>query len=199
MTRKLSEQEFASLCAKLNIWCHKWRDVMTCPICHQPIFATNRTDSSEQTSIVDYIIFIGSMPMWVECKGTNGHNRLPFNEFEVKQVNFLKSWQERDVATSIFVTLGPGRAPNGRKAWWMDWAAFRSAAKLCLQENQKSLAWSEEDRLDREIMSMDQFGIWELVWESGGWTIPEAHPYYEMMKGLPALYDTANTAPTQKS
>lgn len=188
---KESESEFARMCAKLNIWCKKWQDVRYCPNCRKPIFMTRRTDvhDTEQTeSIVDYLIFMGAVPMWVECKGKPGHARFPLGEITVKQAQFQLSWIERGVKTSLFVSFGPGRAPAGRGAWWIDWIAWRSAAKLLLQHNQKSLPWNPEMLLPREVLSMDSFSAWQLTWQDGGWTVPHGHPYYQLVAELPSLY-----------
>jgi penicillin-binding protein-related factor A (putative recombinase) len=192
--RKIAESDFAEMCARHNIWCHKWQDVRYCPNCRKPIFITKRTDNMDsqrpnevQESIVDYLIFTGGIPHWVECKGTNGQTRLRIDDINPKQVNFLNSWIDRGVRCWLFVTLGDGRAPNSRHAYLIDWNAWLDTARACQEWDQISLPWMETGRKGDYYNLYDSFRSYFLDWDKG-WVIPSDHPIYKLVEGLPKLY-----------
>lgn len=171
MAVKQAEADFARLCSTNNIWCHKWTDVMYCPNCHRPIFMTQHTDQRDQgphqQSIVDYLIFTGSQPHWVECKGKGGDIRFDFADLSEKQRDFLNSWTDRGVPCWLFLTMGEGKAPVGRRAWMIPWEYY--------------LVTEEDIVRDRKSLSFVAASIelrnFELEWgERGvGWTFPHTH------------------------
>lgn len=178
MARKQAEAEFARMCKRLGIWAHKWMDVRVCPRCRLPLFVTNRDDGQEEMgNIVDYLIFIGSQVSWVEVKGMPGHTRLPFSEISDKQRDFLDSFTSRHIRCFLFISLGDGRAPVGRKSWLVEWEHYLSTERNAVFCGQKSLNWIENNRT-ADRYTMQDLTAWELTWIQGGWTIPEDHPLY---------------------
>jgi len=182
---KESEQDFRNMCKRLNIWAHKWADLRVCPKCHTKLFAS-REDVPDE-SIIDYEIFIGSTPAWVECKGKPGHTLLPFTEISPKQRNFLTSWMLRDVWSFLFVTLGDGNAPRGRQAWLIPWYIYTQAEDH-YGTARVSWPWKQQG----VYPGFNQvFWEYELTWVKGGWTIPPTSPmlgYFPDILTLPSLY-----------
>lgn len=178
---KVSEVDFCKLCAFYNIWAHKWTDVRFCPVCKSPIYS-NRTDKNDgreiRSSIIDYLIFIGDKPMWVECKGRSGDTNFPFKELELHQRQFLADWTSRGVDCAIFLTFGPGRAPKGRHAWlipWWNWEAI-----------ERSLYPRKSIPFDYEPLEW-----YRLEWDRG-WKIPYNFwlvNRYPNILNLPSLYE----------
>ena len=198
MTVKQAEADFKSLCTRNNIWAKKWDDVRHCPHCHRLIFMTQRVNDQdllrqeeEQESIVDYLIFTGNTPHWVECKGMGGSTRLALSDIKPKQRNFLQSWTDKGVECWLFVTLGDGRAPRGRKAWLIPWSSFRVVEmEICEPHNLKSLLWRSPAGPNQEHSMSELFKREELVWKDSNWAFPETH-YMVVSHGvltLPKLY-----------
>jgi penicillin-binding protein-related factor A (putative recombinase) len=174
------------MCSLLNIWAKKWQDVRYCPYCKRPIFITNRTEGQnnipeeEKESIIDYLIFTGYLPHWVECKGRPGQMRLPYKEISQKQRNFLNSWTERGVSCWLFILLGKGRAPTGKFAWLIPWGVF-SYDEDNIHADDKSLSIDD--------MHTD-YGKYELVWvPKTGFTVPLGHIFYDFCRDLPPLWE----------
>lgn len=181
---KESEAEFRKMCRKLNIWCHKWGDVRVCPRCGTKLF-TSREDVPNE-SIIDYLMFIGDTPAWVECKGLPGHTLLPFSEIKEKQRNFLNSWMDRGVWTFLYLSLGTGNAPKGRKAWLIPWARYIEEEGKVI--GRVSLPWQTSGN---QPGLAQIFWQWELLWQNGGWTIPMTSPLvylFPKILSLPSLY-----------
>lgn len=182
MSTKVAEADFAKMCARLNIWCHKWSNIRVCPSCGFKIFKRlsaeedMRPEESRET-IVDYLIFLGSYPSWVECKGQPGQERLPFKDIDPKQRNFLNSWTDRKVSSMLFLTLGNGRpAPKGRKAWLFPWWHWLSFEQEWIADGMKSIPWAPTKfKADTYTLSDEVYKDYELVWDYGGWMIPETH------------------------
>jgi hypothetical protein len=178
MGKKQAESDFARLCSTNNIWCHKWTDVMYCPGCHRPIFMTQHTDQKDtgevQQSIVDYLIFTGKQPHWVECKGKGGDTRLTLTDINPKQRAFLNDWSNREVPCWLFVTLGDGAAPKHRSAWLIPWDMFVFQESTWCQE-MKSIPWHVTGRKNDIVNMEDMFERYELLWNEGGWTFPVFH------------------------
>lgn len=188
MGSKHAEKEFASLCSKYNIWAHKWRDVQYCPHCRKPIFMTKHVHEDdgrppeEQESIVDYLAFFGAIPVWVECKGKTKTTSWPFADMGVRQRNFLKSWVDRNVEATVYLSFGPGRAPNGRGAWWIPYPDFSVICNKILKER-LSISYQ---------MAVDELSYYALVWDNGEWKFPETHALnlrYPGLLELPPLYE----------
>jgi penicillin-binding protein-related factor A (putative recombinase) len=193
MGTKQAENEFTALCRQYNLWCHKWRDVSFCPHCKKPIFMTARKDETDtrqiRESIVDYLVFVGAYPTWVECKGKSGQSRFAFADLYPHQRQFLTSWQNREVATWIFLTFGPGRVPHDRKAWLIPINAFLGFEKFYVQDTgRKSVSFDD---------AVFYFNLFELDWGShdngrGGWLLPPTHMFiqaYPEALILPPLYE----------
>jgi hypothetical protein len=186
MANKQSESDFATLCGKNNIWCHKWRDVMYCPNCHRPIFMTQHTDQRDQSatpqSIVDYLIFTGKVAHWVECKGKGGDVRFDFADLNPKQRSFLNDWSDKGVPCWLFLTFGEGKAPNGRKAWMIPWEYYL-VVESDIAKDRKSLSW---------VAATVELKHFELEWgERGvGWVFPHTHLMKQIyhVDLLPPLY-----------
>jgi penicillin-binding protein-related factor A (putative recombinase) len=194
MAVKQAEADFAKLCARYNIWCHKWTDVRYCPNCHKPIFVTKRTDQQDndpetQQSIVDYLIFTGSQPHWVECKGKGGDTRLALSDINPKQRNFLSSWDDKGVPVWLFVTLGDGAAPRKRSAWLIPWSMFIFIEETWCSD-MKSIPWQVTGRKTDIISMEDSFEYYELAWDNGGWIFPNSHIMIANFRvdKLPSLY-----------
>lgn len=179
MAVKQAEADFAKLCARHHIWAHKWRDVSYCPNCHKPIFMTTHEDVHDGRevagSIVDYLVFTGKQPHWVECKGKGGDTRLALSDINPKQRSFLMDWMLREVPVWLFVTLGNGMAPTKRSAWLIPWSIFIYVEEVWCQE-MKSIPWQATARKTDIISMEDMFERYELTWLVGGWSIPETHP-----------------------
>jgi len=194
--RKQAEADFAKLCKRHNIWAHKWKDVMHCPNCRRPIFMTKHTDAGdkrseeEQESIVDYLIFTTRGAAWVECKGVGGHTRLPLKEISQKQRNFLRGFEARGVPCWLFITLGDGRAPKGRKAWLIPWETWTFQEEdLFVHYDMKSVPWMATGRKADVFNMSGCFPSYEMEWNDGGWTIPESHPITYCIADLPELFE----------
>lgn len=192
MANKQAESDFASLCARYNIWCHKWRDVSYCPNCHKPIFMTQHTDQKDtgdnQQSIVDYLIFTRGTPHWVECKGKGGDTRFDFADLNSKQRNFLNSWGDRGVQCWLFLTLGDGKAPYGRKAWMIPWDNYLLVESYIESHGRKSIPWKWPS-IEHPVNTTDAFKHWELIWDTGGWSFPSTHQMKSIyVVNLPPLY-----------
>lgn len=186
---KKAEVEFKLFCNRYNIWAHKWRDVSYCPNCRKPIFP-RRTDAADASaikeSIVDYLIFIGDQPAWIECKGKPDAIRLNHSDLAPHQREFLTNWTKRGVDCWLFVLLGKGKLPN-RKAWLIPWMHYLLAEELC---KKKSFSYEE---------MYNPFAITELVWGKGekgyGWMLLNDHPFvvdYPGVLTLPPLYEESN-------
>jgi len=178
---KQAEEDFASMCALYNIWAHKWDDVTTCGVCGSLIHKTKRVDGNDgrtvRASIVDYLIFVGNKPLWVECKGRLNTTNFPFSEIELHQRQFLHSWQDKGVDCALFLIAGLGKAPN-RKAWFIPWSKWDEIEASLAPR--KSLPWSAS------------LYNYRLIWERGGWKIPFdtwfANAYPDVFC-LPSLYE----------
>lgn len=174
MKRKRDESEFKKLMTSLDIWAHKWSDVRRCPRCHAPIYVTQRIEGEEEeekSSIVDYLIFVGAIPAWVECKQT-GTNTFPLDYIQPHQIRFMNDWTERGLQNWLFLLMGEGRAPRGRWGYlipWQEWTEKVSEEKL----GRKSLTAAEAAIL---------FGHCELVYK-GGWSLPPGHPFIKYYGG----------------
>ena len=178
MARKQAETEYTRMCTRYGIWNHKFQDVRYCPYCQKPIFQTKRESNiSEDESIVDYISFVGHEGIWTECKGAPGHTRLPFAETSEKQRSFMNDFTDRGTRCFLFVTLGNGRVPTGRKAWWILWEYYLNTERNAILYGQKSLNWILNNR-SADRYTMQDLYLWELQWVEGGWSIPEIHPMY---------------------
>jgi len=167
MGNKTAESEFATLCARYNIWCHKWGDVRFCPNCRSPIFPKrisqqDKRPVEDQESIVDYLIFIADRPVWVECKGKHNTTSWPFSDLDIRQENFLDSWWLRGVNSAIFLSFGPGKIPD-RSAWLLPYIDFAHFRLEVLGTNRKSFSYT---------FAKEKLIEYELVWERGGWSIP---------------------------
>lgn len=186
MTRKLAEKEFAQLCARNNIWAHKFGDVRKCANCGQLVFPkrTSEADEKYQESIVDYLIFVGNEPGWVECKGRLGLTAFPFAEVNQRQRSFMSSWERRGVKCFIFLSFGPGGYPN-RGAWLMPWWAYLLLEQDLMENDLRvSVPYTFFQELKRNP--------WELEWKAGGWSIPRNHQLltiFPKILELPSLYD----------
>jgi len=173
---KAAEAAYVKMAHSYWWWTHKWKDMVICPKCFTPIHVTKRTGDNHKGSIVDYLSFIGHHPIWVEVKGKPDHIRLPINEIDEHQIDFMESFRARKVITAIFIVLGKGRYPN-TKAWLISWAAFYKAIIACKSLGQKSLHWTRKGKMAKETWDMDNFNGYELTWVANvGWQIPETHP-----------------------
>jgi penicillin-binding protein-related factor A (putative recombinase) len=184
MRRKQAEEEFATLCSIYNIWAHKWRDVSYCPNCHRPVFMTIRKTPSEEKendylqNIVDYLCFIDWIPMWVECKqGERDGSTFPFTAITDKQVEFMRSWNKRQHHfPMVFLLMADkgGRAPDGRSAYFMNWATFDESLTRTQLAGHKSWPYRETNQsgiYNTEFLFKD----FKLEWRNGTWNIPESN------------------------
>jgi hypothetical protein len=155
---------------------------------------TRHTDAKDaqrpdeiQQSIVDYLIFTGSQPHWVEVKSSDD-NRLNFKEITHKQNNFMESWVKRGVLCWLFLTLGSGRAPEGRSAWLIAWDYWQEMMKFSIDHGMKSTPWRVAMKGD--VQSLETVAHdYQLEWLFGeGWTIPTKHYIYPYIEGLRPLY-----------
>lgn len=179
MATKQAEREFVKMAASLNWWCHKWEDVRYCPNCHSPIYMTKRDQAVEGESIVDYLVFMGWLPMWIECKGQPGDTRIAFKDITPKQIDFLVSFNGRKVLSALFITLGK-RIPD-RFAWLISIGAWNEAVIKAEANGAKSFNYKKD---------MDIFEPYKLVWENGQWKVSETHPLvtkYPFILSLPPL------------
>lgn len=188
MATKQAEREFANMCGRMNIWCKKWEDVRYCPNsvicekcghkqrCGKLIYMTDRDQAVEHESIVDYIIFVGSHVMWVECKGAPGQTRFAFNELTEKQYSFLRDFRYgRKVTAAIFVTLGT-QIPD-RYAWLIpiqEWD--KEIETLEATTKMKSIPYLATNRKADKANMKDLFPKYELQWiQNTGWVISPTH------------------------
>ena len=175
----LAEREFANMCGRMNIWCHKWSHMRKCPVCHSNLFVSKQSsdqDEEETQTIVDYLTFIGSEPLWVECKGTNKSSRINIrDEPSLKQRGFLDSWLEKGVNAALFLLLGEGRPPNGRGAYLIPWDWWQEVVYPLVDDGMFSLPWLKTNRKnDRDLFIDGMFYNCALTWVKGvGWLIPE--------------------------
>lgn len=178
---KEAEREFKTLCNRHNIWAHKWTDVRFCPNCRKPIFQSR--EDVEGESIIDYLCFVKSTPVWVECKGKPGHNLLPHNEISEKQRDFLSSWTDRSVWTFLFVTLGKGRAPTGRFAWLIPWRYYLEKEEINAYYRK---SWTVEESMNEPGMRQ-VFWQYQLAWDGGGWEIPQSSSIVNIFPSILSL------------
>ena len=199
MTAKQAETEFARMCARMNIWCHKWQDVRYCPNCRKPIFQKRTSENDErpreqQESIVDYLIFVDNIPIWVECKGKGGETRFAFRDLNQQQRNFLDSWVKRGTPCYLFITLGDGKAPKGRNAWLIDYAFWYERERAYVLNGMKSLPWMYAGRKG-DYFDFGDFDSYKLAWDSG-WMISKDHALaykYPGIFSLPSLFELEPT------
>lgn len=159
--KKQDEKEFASMCAHHKWWAHKWADI-----------PSERAGDNPTGTIVDYLIWIGSKPAWVECKQEHG-GRLNFRQFSSSQVRFMKSFMKRDVQCWLFLLMGSGRAPMGRAAYLIPWREFADVAKLFKEAGKKSMPW-KKNRQSGNWNAEYFFFKHRLDWQ-GGWRLPIDH------------------------
>jgi len=164
MGNKVAEKEWASICSTYHIWCHKWSDSFWCPNCQKVVFPNryNQDDNEKLETIVDYLVFVNSQPIWIECKGKHNSTSWPFSDITSKQLDFLSSWRERNVLAAVFLSFGPGKIPD-RGAWLIPYEDFRSMMDDRLKTDKKSFSWTY----------MQDFMYYRMIWDKGGWSIPE--------------------------
>ena len=169
MATKQNETEFSKFAGHYNIWAHKWGDIRQCPNCHTNIYTArihpeDKRERDHQESIVDYLAFIGYLPVWVECKGSPGKGVYRFkDEWDIRQHNFMQSWTNRGVYALVFLTFGEGRAPDGRAAFLMPYTAhFHLEDTMQTSHNRVSLPFDEACEYLQE---------YRLQWIQGGWKI----------------------------
>lgn len=203
MTRKKpAEREFTKFASNLHWWVHKFQDVRYCPnsvvcencghrqICGQPIFMTDRDQAIETESIVDYLIFLGDKPFWIECKGKPGQTRFNFNEITDKQNSFLDDFTfGRGVLCALFITLGT-KIPD-RYAWLISWWTWRMKVWEAEDKGLKSFNYQISNRKQDKEMDMELFEPYKLIWQTNvGWTMPRDHALvkaYPYVLNLPPL------------
>lgn len=174
MKRKRDESEFKKMMTSLGIWAHKWTDVRRCPRCGAPIHVTQRmeeNDEEEKQSIVDYLIFVGTIPAWVECKQT-GTNSFSLNLIQPHQIEFMDDWTRKGLQNWLFLLIGSGRAPKRRWAYLIPWQEWRDKISE-KQLGRKSLTAAEAAVL---------FGDYGLAYR-GGWNMNVGHPFIEQYYG----------------
>lgn len=191
MSIKVAESEFAALCSRYNIWCHKWQniEVVKCPFCgkvHNLFKSTknpnDKRPDDQQETIVDYEVFIGSAPLWVECKGRHNTTSWPFSDMTTKQRNFLHSWTERGVMSCVFLLIGPGDAPRDRWAFLVPYLRFKETCNRLIEGEIKSLNWK---------VALQEWSFYQLDWNKGEWAIPKdgwLASFYPNVLDLPPLF-----------
>ena len=191
MGNKRAEAEFAKMCAHHNIWAHKWRDVRYCPHCQKPIFMTKRMEGpdtgkdEEQRAIIDYLIFVGSAPHWIEVKGQPILARFNFVDIQPHQRRFMDDWIDRGVGAWLYLQMGARKDPRsgGRFAWLIYWPEYLRVEEELLQ-SRKSINLEQALELFRKDMALE--------WQVGtGWVIPEGHflvSLHPYTLTLPSLY-----------
>jgi hypothetical protein len=77
----------------------------------------------------------------------------------------------------LFLELGPGRAPAGRKAWLMPWITWKHMQQKYEKDGFSSIIFGRTVK-SRNPVAQEDLKEWELVWADGGWKIPERHSFW---------------------
>lgn len=197
MERKKCEAVWAAICAKRNIWNHKFTDVMNCPTCHRPIFMTKHTDNRDKDgseSIVDYFAFTGENFIWVECK--QAETAFSFKDINPKQRGFLDSWEQRGVNTYLFLFMSPeSRVSSAFLIPWREWKKLEeemvSAGRLSIPYTENQL---KSSRVYNACTTLQPFALNYVRGE--GWKFPPDHPFLKenpTVGFLPPLYQKEET------
>lgn len=185
MHKKQSEEEMKNMFKiRYRYFVQKARDrgYVSCPHCHSLIkqcpFCKEDMLLPKAFTLPDYVVSPDFH--YVECKqGRESWNILDFTPVQIKVMNaHVKTGGEG----YLFLLLGDGTAPKGRGAWLVEWETWLNIQHNLLEAGCKSLRFEETERSRMPTASGALMG-WELEWQTGGWAIPEHHPYWSRKAG----------------
>ena len=202
-----NEDEFRKFCNALNVRFEKKPDMRKCWRCGAPAFQ-KRTDDEEETnregeivtpgpkpSRPDFLMLIHGRYAWVECK--SGHDSFAWASDEnhggkgirTGQRLWLNREREDGIPCFLFISLGDGRAPEGRDAYMITWVRWLEVEKDLIKEDMKSISWMRNTRKTSIFNMRDEFDYtYRLKWKANvGWVLGPYHILVTMY-GLPSLY-----------
>jgi len=172
--RKRNEKVFKDMANYYKFYAHKWRDrgYVSCPQCHRSLtfcpYCKGDLLLEKAETKPDYLLAMDYV--YIEAKGAE--NSWAFTS-SIRD-NQRKVAKEHE--TWLFLEIGPGRVPKGKQAFLVPWNEWEFIEKELLEMNYKSLIFEKTER-SRMPTARQMLGRWELVWESGNWTIPNNHEF----------------------
>jgi hypothetical protein len=162
--RKRNEVVLGKTMRNMGYYVHKFGDVRYafCPHCSKMFPLPKAEKKPDFLIAMDY--------RFVEAKGA-GSSWAFFNDFRPNQREFMDNEIKR---SWIFVEIGEGNAPAGKKAYLCPWAIWKTTEEHLLQLNYKSLAFERTGRIRVPCID-DALGPYRLAWEKGAWIIPDEH------------------------
>jgi hypothetical protein len=125
-------------------------------------------------TLPDYVI--APEYMFVECKQEG--ESWSILDFTSTQISVLNGPVQKGGEGYLFLELGDGNAPDGRGAWLVEWRKWLEIQHNLLEANCKSLRFESTSRSSMPTASGALMG-YELEWQTGGWAIPEEHPFWQ--------------------
>ena len=192
MVRKKSESEFAKFANNLDIWTHKFKDqgIGSCPVCHASVTLY------KSVRAVDYQLILPSNEVvWVEVKSDPKSYPWANEERGVRpgQREFMQSWLDRGVACYFALSIGDGRAPDGRAFYLVPWDVYLGIEKIVEEAGLKSIPWKENIRKISKTVNCELlFDGYQLNWEDGKWILPDNHIFQRKLWSIASGNDDGN-------
>lgn len=167
--KKRNEMVLGSMMRSLGYYVHKWGDVRYghCPKCNT-FFPLPKAEKKP-----DFLIAL--QYRFIEAKGAG--NSWHFDgDFRPNQREFMDANED---LSWIFVEIGEGKAPKGKKAFLLPWKNWKIIEDKLLKENMKSIIFESTEK--SRVFTVDSvFDIsYCLVWENGLWNIPQEHIWWK--------------------
>jgi len=183
VVRKRNEGELGSAMRSLGYWVYKGRDrgFVTCPICHHPLMQCPYCKGSlllnKAMTMPDFVVARN----WFYVEAKQGGDSWDIKDFTPTQITVMDENTRKGGEGYLFLELGLGRAPDGRSAWLVPWKPWTMIMDKMLSEGTHSLRFEQTAR-SRMPLAKDVLRGFELEWESGGWTIPKSHVFWQAGK-----------------
>jgi hypothetical protein len=166
--KKRNEIVFGKMMRNKGYYVHKFGDVRYafCPHCSKT-FPLPKAEKKP-----DFLVAMTYR--FVEAKGAG--NSWAFaedfrpNQREFMDANLKLSW--------IFVEIGEGNAPAGKRAFLVPWEPWLEIERILLGKGHKSILFEKTER--SRCPSIDEcmmIKTYEIYWEKGAWKIPENHSW----------------------
>lgn len=163
--KKRNEMVLGKMMRNRGYFVHKWGDVRYgfCPKC-RTMFPLPKAEKKP-----DFLIALDYR--FVEAKGAGDSWHFD-GDFRPNQREFM---DKNEKYSWIFVEIGEGNAPEGKKAFLVPWKDWKEIEQKLLDRDMKSVVFQSTAR-SRVLSVDDVFHIgYVLKWEKGTWTIPQDH------------------------
>jgi len=180
MKKKQSEEDLGIMMRGYGWFTHKWRDrgYVSCPGCHRAIVNCPYCHGSmllpKAQRLLDFTVAV--IHDHIECK--EGDADWYLWDVSEDQTEVLNNALESTNGNGwIFLTIGSGKAPEGREAYLIHWMIFVNIREREENNGHKSVRFRSTPQ-SHNPEARKIFERFKLEWKGGRWSIPEEHIWW---------------------